>query len=298
MPTARLRLPLAALGAAAGICAIALAIWEPDALTLPVAVHVAIGWSFLVAGSVAWKRQPENRTGLLMMLTGVVWFGRDIDWWGGAIPTHLSDLSQNVFLALIAHQVIVFPHGAARTRFERALVDTVYALALGGYVLSELSEAANDALSVVAIIVLVAIVLVVVERWRAASVPERRVLAPLLCAGPAVLTSRRSRSLATISTSRSRRRATPLWTGPNSSTPPSPSPSSPGYCESGFSVPASAGSSSSSAAGSHRRKAFVTRSLARSAIRRSRSPSGFPTAGATSTRRGGASSPRQTAGAP
>jgi DNA-binding NarL/FixJ family response regulator len=187
MPTARFRVSLVVLGAAASVYAIGLAIWEPGALTLPVAVHVAIGWSFLAAGIVAWERRPENRTGLLMMLTGVVWFGRDFDWWGASIPTHLSDLSQNVFLALIAHQVIVFPHGAARSRSERALVRTAYALALGGYVLSELIEAANDVLSVVAIVVLGAIVVVVVERWRAATVPERRTLEPLLWAGPPVL---------------------------------------------------------------------------------------------------------------
>ena len=187
MPRARVCLSLAALGVAAGISAIALAIWEPGELTLPVVVHVAIGWSFLAAGVVAWERRPEDRTGLLMMLTGVVWFGRDLDWWDASVPTHLSDLSLNVFLALIAHQVIVFPRGAARSRLERVLVGAVYALAVGGYVLSELIEAANDLIAALAIAVLVAIIFVVVERWRTATVPERRALAPLLWAGPPVL---------------------------------------------------------------------------------------------------------------
>lgn len=188
MPTARAScVSLAALGVAAGFYAIALAIWEPGALTLPVAVHVAVGWSFLAAGVVAWEQRPESRTGLLMMLTGVVWFARDLDWWSGAIPTHLSDFSLNVFVALVAHQVIVFPHGAARSQLERVLVRTAYALAFGGYVLSELVEAANDLLSLAAIVMLGAIGFVVVERWRTASVPGRRALAPLLWAGPPVL---------------------------------------------------------------------------------------------------------------
>ncbi len=187
MRAARLRFALAALGAVLGVYAIGLAIWKPGALTLPVAVHVAIGWSFLAAGFVAWKARPENRTGLLMMLTGTIWFGRDFDWWGASVPSHLSDLSQNVFLALIAHQVIVFPHGAARSRLERALVWTAYALALGGYVLSELIEATNDPLSAVAIVVLLGIVFVVVERWRTATVAARRAIAPVLWAGPPVL---------------------------------------------------------------------------------------------------------------
>jgi hypothetical protein len=63
----------------------------------------------------------------------------------------------------------------------------VYALALGGYVLSELFEPANAPQSVLAMVVLVAIVFLVVERWRGARVAERRTLVPVLWAGPPVL---------------------------------------------------------------------------------------------------------------
>jgi DNA-binding CsgD family transcriptional regulator len=151
------------------------------------AVHVAIGLSFVGAGLVAWRRRPANRSGLLMVLTGIAWFGRDLDELGGSVLTNLSDLSLNLFLALLAHQVIVFPRGAARSPLERRLVRAAYALAVGGYVLSELVEATNDALSAVGIVMLVAIVFVVVERWRTASPPGRRVMAPVLWAGPPVL---------------------------------------------------------------------------------------------------------------
>src|SRR4051794_15192891 len=98
------RLALAALGAALGVYAICLAIWKPGVLTLPAPVHVAIGWSFVVAGVVASRQRPENRIGLLMLLTGVVWFGRDFDWFGDWTADHASELSQNLFLALLAHQ--------------------------------------------------------------------------------------------------------------------------------------------------------------------------------------------------
>jgi DNA-binding CsgD family transcriptional regulator len=81
----------------------------------------------------------------------------------------------------------VFPHGAARSRLERVLVAAVYFLALGGYVISELIPATNDPLSALAIPLAVAIVLVVVEKWRTATPPGRRVLAPILWAGPPVL---------------------------------------------------------------------------------------------------------------
>ncbi len=183
----RLRVSLAALAAALGGWAIALAIWKPGELTLPVAVHLAIGWSFVAAGLVAWARRPENRTGLLMTLTGVVWFGRDFDSFGFSPATRLSELSQNLFLALLAHQVVVFPDGVTRSRRERALVAAIYLLAVPGYAVSEIGPTVNDVLSALGIVLAVAAVAIIVDRWRSASAPRRRALEPLLWAGPPTL---------------------------------------------------------------------------------------------------------------
>ncbi len=187
MPAAWTRLALAAVGAALGVHAVWLAIERPEELTRPAFVHVAIGWSFVAAGAIGWRLRPENRMGLLMMLAGIVWFGRDLDAWDGAVAQHAADLSQNVFLALTAHQVIVFPYGVARTTVERGLVATAYALAFGGYLLSELVPATDDPLAAAAIPILLLIVLVVVRRWQTATEPGRRALAPLLWVGPPVL---------------------------------------------------------------------------------------------------------------
>jgi hypothetical protein len=187
MSTARRRIALATLGVALGGYAIALAIWKPGVLTLPVAVHVAIGWSFVAAGFAAWIRRPDNRTGLLMMLAGVVWFGRDFDWYGSGFANHLSALSENLFLGLVAHQVIVFPYGHARSRLERRFVEAVYVLAVPGYAISETGDLANTILSALAIVLALAILFVIVERWRTASAPSRRAFEPVLWAGPPVL---------------------------------------------------------------------------------------------------------------
>jgi DNA-binding CsgD family transcriptional regulator len=183
----QMRLALAALGSALGLYAIGLAIWEPDALTLPVAVHVAIGWSFVAAGLVAWTSRPENRLGPLMMLTGVVWFGRDFDWFGSWTAHHASELTQNLFLALLAHQVVVFPYGVARSRAERVLVAAAYALAILAYPPAEASDTANTALSAVGIALAVAVIYAVVDRWLRADESERRALRPLVLVGPPVL---------------------------------------------------------------------------------------------------------------
>lgn len=159
----------------------------PAALLLPIPVEVAVGVSFLAAGLVAWRRRPENRTGVLMVLSGIVWFCRDFARSDAEIPTRIGELSLNVFLALIAHQVIVFPYGVARSRLERALVGAPYVLAVGGYVISEVFRSTNDPLAALAIPLILVIIFVVVQRSLAAAPPERRALAPILWAGPPVL---------------------------------------------------------------------------------------------------------------
>jgi DNA-binding CsgD family transcriptional regulator len=181
------RLGLGALGAALGLYAIGLAIWEPGALTLPVAVHVLVGWSFVAAGLVAWHERPENRLGLLLTLTGITWFGRDFDWFGSWTANHASELSQNLFLALLANQVIVFPLGVTRSRLERRLVVAVYALAILAYPPSEASDTANAVLSGAGIALALAVIYVVVDRWRHASPEQRQALAPLVAVGVPVL---------------------------------------------------------------------------------------------------------------
>ena len=126
--------------------------------------------------------------------------------------SHLSHVSVNLFLALVAHQLVVFPNGAARTRVERTLVVATYAIALGGYALSKLfydptaegcagcphnllllfpdsglNAIANLVPSAVGIVLVVVILARLVRRWWTASPPARRVLAPVAWTGPASL---------------------------------------------------------------------------------------------------------------
>ena len=131
---------LAAFGCVLGVYAVLLAIWVPDSLTLPAPVHVCIGLSFVGAGTVAWLRRPDNRTGMLMTITGLVWFGRDFDWLDTAFTTHADALATNLFIALVAHQLVVFPDGRTSTRLQRTLVYSGYGLATLGYALTTLGD--------------------------------------------------------------------------------------------------------------------------------------------------------------
>jgi signal transduction histidine kinase len=211
---ARLRLATAALAGLAGLLALIVGLSRPDApaILLPPPVEVAIGWSFVGAGLVGWARRPDNRTGLLMTLTGLVWFGRQLEWLDTPLASHLSHLSLNLFVALIAHQLVVFPAGVSRNRTERSLVVAAYAIAIGGYVASrlfydptlegcpdcpknlllllanrELNAAAETGASLWAIAIIVVTLARLVGRWGGASPPARRILEPVAVAGPIVL---------------------------------------------------------------------------------------------------------------
>jgi DNA-binding CsgD family transcriptional regulator len=153
----------------------------------PVPVEIVVGLAFLGAGFLAWRRRPENRTGLLMVLAGIAWLGRNFARSDAELPTRIGELSMNLFLALVTHLVVVFPYGVIRGRFARALVWSAYTLAIGGYVLSEVVPGTNDALAALAIPLLLAVIFVVVRRWLDATPPARRALEPILWAGPPVL---------------------------------------------------------------------------------------------------------------
>lgn len=159
----------------------------PAALLLPIPVEIAVGASFIAAGGAAWRLRPANRMGLLMILAGAAWFGRDLARVSGETSSRAGELSLNLFLALVAQQVIVFPSGAPRSGRGRVLIASAYALAVGGYIVSELLPSTNDALAALAIPLLALIIFDLVERWLTATQPARRALEPILWAGPPVL---------------------------------------------------------------------------------------------------------------
>jgi signal transduction histidine kinase len=207
-----LRPPLVGLGLALGVAAVGLASVVGPLNVTELGMFVLIGWSFIVAGVVAWVRRPENPLGPLMTVTGVVWLGRDAIWWHSPVGAQLHPFFLGVFLALIAHQLIVYPHGRVRSRAQLLLLCAAYVLAIGGYVVGELfndprlrgcstcsrnlllvygdntlNSIANDGPNLLAGIVAAAILAMLVLRWRAAGPPGRRTLAPIIWTAPAAV---------------------------------------------------------------------------------------------------------------
>src|SRR3954470_10318196 len=176
---------------------------------LNVVVLEGIGAAWIGTGLFAWWRRPANRVGALMAWTGFAWLlnafvAADLP----AVFT-LAVLVSNVFLAAFVHLLLAYPEGRLRRRAHRRLVAGTYALALLAPVpilMSGLQACAHcpdsviavtsstalgnvgDAVASAAAVALVgAVVYVLAVRWRAATAPQRRALAPLLWSGIALL---------------------------------------------------------------------------------------------------------------
>jgi signal transduction histidine kinase len=91
---------------------------------------VVVGWSFLLAGLVAWSRRSGNRVGPLMVAAGLALLLRQLRYsHDPALFTVFFGLG-HLSYALVAHSVLAYPSGRVSDRFERALVKAGYAVVL------------------------------------------------------------------------------------------------------------------------------------------------------------------------
>ena len=95
--------------------------WIPD---------LAVGWTFIGCGLVAWARRPESRTGPLMAATGFTWFLGNFAQVGMAalawVAAHLVYLHRGPLVQL----VLTYPSGRPASRLVRAAVAVGYAAAV------------------------------------------------------------------------------------------------------------------------------------------------------------------------
>jgi len=165
---------------------------------------LVIGWSFIGAGLVASRRRPENRTGAVMMATGFLWFLAQL-WYGDSELAHTIGLAvESLFLLGFAYLLLTFPEGRLRSTLERTLI------AIGLFTVTvpqvvwmlfdgepsgcprcsdnllavthepDVVDAIVNAQRTVGVALSAITVALLVHRWRGASVPARRAVAPVL----------------------------------------------------------------------------------------------------------------------
>lgn len=84
--------------------------WVPD---------LAVGWTLIACGLVAWSRRPASRTGVLTAATGFAWFAANF--WDQALYLHRGPL---------VHLVLAYPDGTLRGRLVRTAVGGAYLIAV------------------------------------------------------------------------------------------------------------------------------------------------------------------------
>jgi signal transduction histidine kinase len=182
--------------------------WSPSTI----AVEVLVGLAFVASGLVARVRRPGNRTGSLMILVGLSWFGGALQASDASLPYTLGYAVGTLIAAILIHLMLAFPSGRLLTRGERWVTAAMYAVALvlqpvwmlfddlhglkcdgcpRNALLIEHVEPLAVGLGIVTLtavlVILVAVLVILMRRWRAASAPSRRVLAPVyLASGVAV----------------------------------------------------------------------------------------------------------------
>jgi len=184
----RLWIGLAAIVAGAALTAL-LAFAAPEAIDPLV---VLSGWSFIGAGLLLWSRRPDNRTGPLMVLIGLAFFGNRLSRADDPTLQAIGLWISPIHLAILAHTLLALPSGRLGSPAARAIVIGIY-LDFGLLVHAPLvlgpggtGAALRQASFVIGAILLAAGAILLIRRWLQGSAAWRRAVAPVLWLGAAV----------------------------------------------------------------------------------------------------------------
>jgi len=204
-----------ALGGAIGVAgAVALVLTsdhDTDKAFQIVAAGAVVAPSFMGTGLFAWWRRPQNHTRLLMYAVGATFLLSALKDSNAPAAFGLGLALSNLFIAVVAHLLVAFPTGRLVGRVERRLVGVFYASAVvlsvapvlfkrscgcttpeprNVFLVAE-APAIATALELVAaiglIVASVAVAVLLVRRWRGSSGAQRRIIAPVLWTGAALV---------------------------------------------------------------------------------------------------------------
>jgi signal transduction histidine kinase len=171
-------------------------------------VDLLVGWSFVGTGLFAWWRRPSSRTGALMTAVGFAWFAQTLSAADSDVLFTIGIALDSLFPAIAAHLLLAFPTGRLEGRAARWTVAGGYVVAtvlqlpsllfeaeepddLHSFLVAHPNQSLSDRLDALqylgGVVFAFAALVIVIRRWRAASPPQQRVLAPVLWTGGGAL---------------------------------------------------------------------------------------------------------------
>ncbi len=119
---------VAGLVCGAAAFAAVLASDHEEAQTVWAHLWPAIGWSFIGTGLYAWRRRPDSRVGMLMVLQGFAWFVAALALTDSPPLFTLAQVAGGLWGGVFLQLVVTFPSGRLRSRADRVIVWAGYLL--------------------------------------------------------------------------------------------------------------------------------------------------------------------------
>jgi PAS domain S-box-containing protein len=204
------------LGVVVGGATISLALRSDhaDKNAAMIALPVLVGLAFIASGLIAAFHRPENRTGLIMIVTGFAWYVGALADSNYSLPATIGFAFGALFWGFFGWLVLSFPSGRLETLYDRLIVGGAFAAVGVGIPLytlfndlrddapegapanaflidhkEMLSGAIDLAVNIVGLALIAGAVSVLAGRWRGATPPLRRALAPVFATGGLTLFS-------------------------------------------------------------------------------------------------------------
>jgi signal transduction histidine kinase len=117
---------VAAVLAGVGVGLVVLASDHQEAKAAFAIFGPAVGWGFIATGLWAWRREPSNRTGKLLVALGFAWFLSTLESANGALPYTIGLTLGALWGSFFLHLGMTFPSGEIDTPFDRAIVIAGY----------------------------------------------------------------------------------------------------------------------------------------------------------------------------
>jgi signal transduction histidine kinase len=142
---------------------------------------VLYGAGYLIAGSIAWLRRPDNPIGPVMLATSAAISLSFFTLHPEPLVWRLAGLSGSIANILVVWIMLAAPSGRLASGLGRSALGAFAVVVLLGSVLEDLDT--RRAVWAVGMVVSLALAVIVVRRWVTASAPSRRSLAPVVVAG-------------------------------------------------------------------------------------------------------------------